>query len=211
MSEVVHVDEFGEVMKRDFLIYADIDGVLTPCTKLFRCTPERPKPAIEDRWSKTYSDRDSYVLRMMKDDLVFISNDKRNKYYTDYKGHKFCFVDHADGDKYDGLKKDWAERVRNQEVCGDPEKPRYLYIGDAPFDWLCLKHAIHGFVPADASIILLDKCCGLRKITRLSKRGGEGCIESMMYNLSIRQEEFPMVSDLPAIKEIRKFIEDGDV
>ncbi len=196
-------------MSRSYLVYCDIDGVMTPCQKLFHCRPNRSN-AVDSRWYKTFSDRDSYVMRLMKNDLVFISNDRRNKYYADYKGHEFCFVDHADGDKYNGLKRDWAERVQNGEVEGDPDVPRYFYIGDAPFDWLCLTKAIHGFLPADCSKILFKKALPHEKLTRLPDKGGEGCLEGMMYNLSIRQTEFPMVADLPVIKAIREFI-DGNV
>lgn len=193
---------------RDFLVYADVDGVLTTCQKIFRCTPKRMSPAIEDRWSKTYSDRDSYVMLLMKDDLVFISNDKRNEHYVEYKGHEFCYVSHAK-DKYYGLTADWEERVQNGEVDGDPFTPRYFYIGDAPFDWLCLKNSIHGFLTADCSMVLFNKALPSKQFTLLSTKGGEGCLEDMMYNLSIRQEEFPMVSDLPVIKAIREFIDGG--
>ncbi len=195
---------------RDCLIYADIDGVLTPCQKLFHCTRAGGAPVVEDRWYKTYSDRDSYVMLMMKDDLVFISNDKRNEHYTDYKGHKFCYVSHAK-DKYFGLAADWEQRVHNGEVEGDPFTPNYFYIGDAPFDWLCLKNAIHGFMPADCSAVLCEKVhksnCNM---TFLHENGGDGCLEGMMLNLFARQVQFPMVVDLPVIKAIEEFI-DGDV
>ncbi len=194
---------------RDFLIYADIDGVLTPCQKLFHCTRAGGSTVVEDRWYKTYSDRDSYVMLMMKDDLVFISNDKRNEHYASYKGHEFCYVSHAK-DKYYGLAADWGERVQNGEVDGDPFTPRYFYIGDAPFDWLCLKNSIHGFLPADCSTVLFNRALPSEQFTRLSEKGGEGCLEGMMYNMSIRLNKFPMVADLPVIKAIREFI-DGDV
>lgn len=196
---------------RDFLVYADIDGVLTPCQKLFRCTEKwhAVDNNIEDRWYKTYSDRDSYVMLMMKDDLVFISNDRRNEYYADYKGHKFCYVSHSK-DKYFGLAADWGERVHNGEVEGDPFTPRYFYIGDAPFDWLCLKNAIHGYLPEDCSTVLFNRALPDEHFTRLQTKGGEGCLESMMYNMSIRLNKFPMAADLPVVKAIREFI-DGDV
>jgi len=194
---------------RNFLIYVDMDGVLTPCQKLFHCREERSNKS-DSRWFKTYSDRDSYVMRLMKDDLVFISNDRRNQHYADYKGHKFCYVSHDRyKDKYYGLAADWEKRVANGEVEGDPFTPRYFYIGDAPFDWLCLKNAIHGFVPSDCSTILCQKVYASGgQITRLNESGGDGCLEGMMYNLSIRQIQFPMVTDLPVIKAIRKFIEE---
>lgn len=194
---------------RDFLVYADVDGVLTTCQKIFQCIDKDPLLDIEPRWYKTYSDRDSYVMLLMKDDLVFISNDKRNQHYVDYKGHKFCYVSHAK-DKYFGLAADWERRVANGEVEGDPFTPRYFYIGDAPFDWLCLKNSIHGYLPADCSTVLFSKALPSEQFTRLREKGGEGCLEGMMYNMSIRLNKFPMVADLPVIKAIREFI-DGSV
>jgi len=200
---------------RDFLVYADIDGVLTPCQKLFWCRSPDITEYEDERWYKTFSDRDSYVMRLMKDDLVFISNDRRNEYYTNYKGHKFCFIDHANGDKFDGLKRDWAERVSNGEVSGDPEVPRYFYIGDTPFDWLCLRRAIHGFVPSDCSVILYHKWksdTAGQHITRLDTKGGEGCLEEMVYSMMRRNslKSISGVTDLPVIKAMREFI-NGDV
>jgi len=201
---------------RDFLIYADIDGVLTSCQKLFHCVPKSPCDMQDRRWFKTYSDRDSYVMRLMKDDLVFISNDRRNQHYADYKGHKFCYVSHDRyKDKYYGLAADWEKRVANGEVEGDPFTPRYFYIGDAPFDWLCLKNAIHGFMPSDCSVVLYHKwksdVTGLH-ITRLDTKGGEGCLEEMVYAMMRRHDiqGIPGVKDLPAIKAINEFI-DGNV
>lgn len=210
---------------RDFLIYADVDGVLTPCQKIFHCCDKRdvhPRSMsmnrtpleVEARWYKVFSDRDSYVMLLMKDDLVFISNDRRNKHYTDYKGHKFCYVSH-DKDKYYGLAADWEKRVANEEVEGDPFTPRYFYIGDAPFDWLCLRHAIHGFMPSDCSVVLYHKwkndVTGLH-ITRLDTKGGEGCLEEMVYAMMRRHDiqGIPGVKDLPVIKAISEFI-DGNV
>lgn len=229
---------------RNFLIYADIDGVLTPCQKLFHCVNQKQTvfPFDENiesapdfpelRWFKTFSDRDSYVMRLMKDDLVFISHDRRNRYFVDYKSHKFCFVDHADGDKFNGLKRDWAERVQNREVEGDPDKPRYFYIGDAPFDWLCLKHSIIGFMPQDASQMLKLKAkktrelsdllvrhmpngepvCVLGRYTLLNSNGGAGCIEEMMYYIYrgadlIKSEYGVDISNMEVIKVIREFLE----
>lgn len=193
---------------KDLLIYADIDGVLTPCQKLFHCRPNRSN-AIDSRWYKTFSDRDSYVMRLMKDDLVFISNDQRNKHYTYYKGHKFCYVSH-DKDKYYGLAADWQKRVENGEVEGDPFTPRYFYIGDAPFDWLCLINAIHGFVPRDCSPILQMKLTAYNGITRLPTSGGQGCLETMICEMWAKQEQYPDVAKLGVIKAIDEFI-DGDI
>jgi hydroxymethylpyrimidine pyrophosphatase-like HAD family hydrolase len=132
------------------------------------------------RWSKDFSDRDSWVLMRMKEDIVFISHDRRNEHYIGYKGHNFCCASHDDGDKFEVLRKDLKERLMHGDADGDPEALNYVYIGDAPFDYECLKHARYGFIPQDASPLLVKKIFATdcqRHVRQLQARGGEGCIE----------------------------------
>lgn len=176
-----------------FLFYADVDGVLTPPRKLFQCFPLDERE--DDRWSKEYSDRDSWAMQRLKDHLVFISHDKRNREYVEYKGHKFVYAPHSDGDKSIVLERDWRERVQSGEVVGEPNKPVYLYVGDGPFDYRCLAGAQFGFIPGDADPLLVFKLRNanllpnppskavLNKVSVLSADGGGGCISETILRL----------------------------
>lgn len=195
-----------------FLFYADVDGVLTPNRKLFQCRAVDTKIDWQDtRWYKEYSDRDSFVLQNMKDHVVFISHDKRNTYYVCYKGHKWCYAAHSSGDKYEVLKEDWRQRVDAHEIEGDPHDPRYIFIGDAPFDWLCLKNSMLGFMPFNSSEFLLEK---VRReeashVEHLPVSGGEGCLEAAVGVLHENIEDYSDLNlrEMPVFNVLDEYYE----
>lgn len=215
--------------KLKFIFYSDIDGVLTPPRKLFQCFPrpdEAPNGAMmfhereDDRWSKEYSDRDSWAMLRLKDHLVFISHDKRNEEYVKYKGHKFVYAPHSKGDKSLVLNRDWNDRLRTGEVVGESNKPVYLYIGDGLFDYQCLREAKFGFIPDDADPLLVAKLhskhmlpnppskATLDKVAVLVAGGGNGCISEAIFRLyssgAYLQEDF--LKGAKIFDEIEKYL-----
>jgi len=168
-----------------FLIYVDVDGVMTPCRKLMQCVQPKTKGMPDTRWYKEFSDRDSFVMMRLQEQLVFISHDKRNKHFCNYKKHKFVYAPHSAGDKFNVLLQDWKHRIENKEVRGNPNDPTYVYLGDAPFDWQCLLNSKHGFVPSDSSSLLLTKMkmANKKHIETLKAPGGAGCLEEAILRL----------------------------
>ena len=172
------------------IIMCDVDGVLTAPQKMFRCT-NKSGSLGEDRWSKIYSDRDSWALQRLKNEIVFISHDRRNEHYIHYKGHKFLYVPHP-LEKYDAIIEYWNNFVTNNTVEGEKDKPIYIYLGDDVFDYKALSGALYGFIPSDANMILKDKifkdgklvgAIHSNKIMQLQSAGGAGCINEAMYRL----------------------------
>jgi len=190
-------------MKPEFLFFVDIDGVLTPCRKLFHCIPSLRMDRPDCRWYKEYSDRDAWVMLRMMDELVFITQDVRNHEYIKYKNNKFVYASHDVGDKWQVLKIDWKKRVEDGEVAGDPEAPHYIYIGDSQFDYQCLKNSQIGFIPRDASPMLKRKVQHSQHIFELDSLGGGGCIEEAvlwMYDQGWRSS-----FKAPVFEEIERY------
>jgi hypothetical protein len=200
-----------------FLVYCDIDGVMTHCSKLMHCV-EREGPILSNnwitpdrRWYKEFSDRDSFVMQRLKDHLVFISHDKKNEYYCQYKKHKFVYASHDDGDKFNVLLRDWKERIANGEVEGDPNNPVYIYLGDAPFDLQCLINAKYGFIPADSSQLLHSKVklSNLKHIETLKSGGGQGCLEEailLLYFKGVYLKDKMFQGKLKVFDDIEKYL-----
>lgn len=146
-------------------IYSDIDGVLTAPFKIFDGV----------RFSKAFSDRDAYAIELLRPWLVFISQDSTNKVWAEHKKVEFVHADCSSSEgKFNALCTHWQSRI-------GATVPNYIYLGDSLFDWDCLKHARHGFVPNDGSTLLYKKIMETPSIHVLGKCGGHGCLEEFLH------------------------------
>ncbi len=153
-----------------FLIYTDVDGVLTTGQKSWY---KNNDGKLQN--TKTYSDRDTVPILLLGDQLIWISHDKKvNEDLAVYRKVKFEWVPEGESK---------LERIRG--LTG--EQP-YTYIGDSLQDMECLCAAEHAYVPANASPILeyaLDHRGAVHR--KLKTKGGEGVLEEVLLDLHRRR------------------------
>lgn len=187
-------------MSRAITIYSDVDGVLTTPFKTYD----------GQRFSKQYSDRDAYAINVLKPWLVLISQDPTNRAWAEHKGIEFVHAntDSSEG-KFKALCDHWySERKGKTVEWSDPDnppddvynilRPDYIYIGDSPYDWDCLKNARYGFIPLDGSTILKRQASTVDYVHILNRQGGCGCLEEFLELMMTRfwKELFPKLNPL---------------
>jgi 3-deoxy-D-manno-octulosonate 8-phosphate phosphatase KdsC-like HAD superfamily phosphatase len=175
-------------IKQNLIIVSDMDGVITPAFKVWY---EKPPGnyAFSSKFSispltvaKLFSDRDSSIISLMKDFLIFLSIDDRiNKEYSEHKN--IPFIHAANGkyrNKFDYLNEYWTNILKRE---GSP-KGKYIYIGDSLPDLRCLINASIAYIPQDASKLLIKTLCQTKtSFIKLTSKGGEGCLEEIFLDL----------------------------